>query len=152
MKLLKEELLQIFSWNDFILFSNNLTPKNKGDIFEYLTKFILLTRPEYNSILKEVWIQQEGFPIDIREKLNLPSSDEGIDLIAETISGEYWAIQCKFKRKNQTPTYKELSTFSNLANNYCKNISLALLVHTGEKGVKKRKLLVSCHIYIDVNI
>jgi predicted helicase len=134
-------LSEINSWDDFFSYANTLTEKGKGDIFEYLTKLILTTRPEYSLMLKNVWIQQEGIPKEIREKVNLPTSDEGIDIVAETFTGEYWAIQCKFKGQNQTPTYKELSTFGNLANNYCKNISLALLVHTGEKGVRKRILL-----------
>lgn len=136
-KILKE----ISSWGDFFTFTNSLLEKEKGDLFESLTKLILTTKPEYSSILKNVWIQREGIPTDIKEKLNLPSTDEGIDLVAETFTGEYWAIQCKFKGQNQAPTYRELATFGNLANNYCTNISLALLVHTGEKGVRKRKLL-----------
>lgn len=141
MHTVSKKLLEINSWNEFFSFANTLNEKGKGDIFEYLTKLILTTKPEYRLILKNVWIQQEGIPKEIREKVNLPTSDEGIDIVAETFTGEFWAIQCKFKGQNQTPTYKELSTFGNLANNYCKNISLALLVHTGEKGVRKRKLL-----------
>ena len=137
----KSKLSEIFSWNDFFFYANTLTEKGKGDIFETLTKLILITRPEYSSIVKNVWIQREGVPKDIRERINLPLTDEGIDLIAETFHGEFWAIQCKFKGQNQIPTYKELSTFGNLANNYCKNIAFALLVHTGEKGVRKRILL-----------
>jgi len=136
-----KKLSVINSWNEFLSFANTLKEKEKGDIFESLTKLILITKPEYSTILKNVWIQHEGIPKEIREKINLPTSDEGIDIVAETFTGEYWAIQCKFKGLNQTPNYKELSTFGNLANNYCKNISLALLVHTGEKGVRKRKLL-----------
>jgi len=136
-----KNLSEIGSWNDFFSYANTLTEKGKGDIFEYLTKLILTTKPEYCLILKNVWIQQEGIPKEIREIVNLPTSDEGIDIVAETFTGEYWAIQCKYKGQNQAPTYKELSTFGNLANNYCKNISLALLVHTGEKGVRKKILL-----------
>ena len=136
-----KKLSEINSWDEFFSHANTLKEKGKGDIFETLTKLILTTRPEYSLTLKNVWIQHEGIPKDIREKLNLPTSDEGIDIVAETFTGEFWAIQCKFKGKNQTPTYKELSTFGNLANSYCKNISLALLVHTGEKGVKKQKYL-----------
>jgi predicted helicase len=136
-----KQLTEINSWDDFFSHANALSEKGKGDIFETLTKLVLTTRPEYTLILKNVWIQQEGIPRDIREKLNLPTSDEGIDIVAETFTGEFWAIQCKFKGQNQTPTYKELSTFGVLANSYCKNISLALLVHTGEKGVKKQKYL-----------
>lgn len=130
----------IFSWSDFFSYANKLKEKEKGDIFENLTKLILVTKPEYNSILRNVWLYNE-IPNKIRDKLNLPSRDEGIDLVTETIQGQYWAIQCKFKGQNQSPTYKELSTFTYMANNYCKNISLALLVHTGERGVRKRQLL-----------
>jgi len=53
--------------------------------------------------------------------------NEGIDIVSETFQGQYWAVQCKFKGHNQSPTFKELSTFSQLENSYCKNISLALL-------------------------
>ena len=134
------KLSEIYSWTDFFSFANSLKEKEKGDLFECLTKQILVTKPEYNSILKNVWLFND-IPSGVRDKLNLPSRDEGIDLVTETIQGHYWAIQCKFKGQNQSPTYKELSTFTQLANNYCKNISLALLVHTGEKGVRKRHLL-----------
>ena len=141
MSIYRNNLTEINSWEQFFSYANTLTEKGKGDVFEYLTKLILTTKSEYISVLKDVWIQHEGIPTEIINKLNLPNTDEGIDIIAETFTGEYWAIQCKYKGRNQTPTYKELSTFGNLANNYCKNISLALLVHTGEKGVRKRKLL-----------
>jgi predicted helicase len=136
-----KKLSEINSWDGFFKYANSLVNGEKGYLFETLTKHILTTKPEYSTILKNVWIQSEGIPSDIRERLNLPTTDEGIDLIAETFSGEFWAVQCKFKGKNEAPTYKEISTFTNLANLHCKNISLALLVHTGEKGVRKRKLL-----------
>ncbi len=134
------KLSEIYSWTDFFSFANSLKEKEKGDLFEFLTKQILITKPEYNSILKNVWLYNE-VPTEIRDKLNLPPRDEGIDIIAEAIQGHYWAIQCKFKGHSESPTYKELSTFAQLANNYCKNISLALLVHTGERGVQKYELL-----------
>jgi superfamily II DNA or RNA helicase len=141
MKNIKETLLNINSWDQFFTHANSLTEKEKGDIFEQLTYLILVTRPEYASVLKNVWLQGQQMPQKVRDRINLPNTDLGIDLVAETIRGEFWAIQCKFKGQNQTPTYKEISTFSYLANTYCKSISLAVLVHTGEKGVKKKSLL-----------
>jgi superfamily II DNA or RNA helicase len=137
----EKNLSDIHSWDNFFDFANSLTEKQKGGLFEKLTYLILKTKPEYSSILKNVWIHNREIPKEICEQLNLPDLDEGIDLIAETFRGEFWAIQCKFKGQNQSPTYKELSTFTYLANTYCKRISLALLVHTGEKGVKKRHLM-----------
>ncbi len=135
-----KKILEINSWSDFFSYVNSLKEKEKGDLFEFLTKQILIAKPEYCSKIKNVWLYNE-IPTVTRDKLNLPSRDEGIDIVAETFQGQYWAIQCKFKGHNQSPTYKELSTFSQLANNYCKNISLALLVHTGERGVRKSHLL-----------
>lgn len=140
MSALSNKLSEINSWSDFFAYANSISEKGKGDLFEHVTKLILTTKPEYNSILNNVWLYNE-IPNHIRKKLHLPSRDEGIDLIAETYDEKYWAIQCKFKGHNEAPTYKELSTFGQLANNYCKNISLALLVHTGEKGVRKSHLL-----------
>jgi superfamily II DNA or RNA helicase len=120
---------------------NKKSEFEKGKIFEELTYLALTTKSTYTSILKNVWIHGKGMPSAIQTKLNLPKTDEGIDLVAETYSGEFWAIQCKFKGKNQSPTYKELSTFTHLAHSHCKHISTALLVHTGERGVKKKGLL-----------
>ena len=141
MKSITKKLLDFNSWDTFFSYANSLSANDKGYIFEILTELILTTKPEYSSVLKNVWLHNDGIPKEIREALNLPTTDEGIDIVAETFNGEYWAIQCKFKGQNQPPNYKELSTFGNLANNYCKNVSLALLVHTGEKGVRKKKLL-----------
>ncbi|MDC0579111.1 DEAD/DEAH box helicase family protein, partial [Candidatus Pelagibacter ubique] len=76
---------------------------------------------------------------------NLPNTDEGIDLIAETFDKEYWAIQCKYRSNpNETLTVKgDLSTFNNLAFTYCKNITHAIVCATVNKPPKKIKLLKS---------
>jgi len=128
-------------WKQTFASLNKLSEFEKGKYFEELTYLVLTTKPVYTSLLNNVWIHGKGMPSSISKKLNLPRTDEGIDLIAETFSGEYWAIQCKFKGANQSPTYKELSTFTHLAHTHCKNISMALLVHTGERGVRKKHLL-----------
>jgi predicted helicase len=121
--------------------SINLRNHKKGKEFEVLTSNVLKNHPIYASKVKDVWILRDGAPKDLIKKLNLPSPDEGIDLIAKTYTGEYWAIQCKFKSSMHPPTMKELATFNNLANTHCKNISLAILFHTGERGVRKRYLM-----------
>ena len=141
MKNIEILLLGINSFDDFFNLAPSLNEKDKGDLFEKLTFLVLTTKPEYVSLIKNVWLQGKDMPQNIRELVNLPNTDEGIDLIAETYRGEFWAIQCKFKGKNQPPTYKELSTFTYLANSHCRNISMALLVHTGSKGVRKKSLL-----------
>ena len=70
------------------------TDGEKGHVFERLTQLYLQTAPEYRTKLQHVWLLRE-VPADIRRRLNLPGPDEGIDLIARTRRGEYWAIQIK---------------------------------------------------------
>jgi len=65
--------------------------KVKGDIFELLTRLYLQIDPRYVSKLKTVWLYNE-VPTNTLKKLNLPTNDMGIDLIAETYSDEYWAM------------------------------------------------------------
>jgi predicted helicase len=101
----------------------------------------LQTAPEYRTELQHVWLLRE-VPPDIRRRLNLPNPDEGIDLIARTRRGEYWAIQSKFRSQRDRPlTRRELGTFSSLAFNTCDNIALAVVAHTATKPISKRHLM-----------
>ncbi len=50
----------------------------------------LQTDPQYASLFRYVWLWSE-FP----GKLDLGGGDTGIDLVALTWGGDYWAIQCK---------------------------------------------------------
>ncbi len=136
------------SWKDLnetlSMLSKSKQPKLAGDIFEHLTKLYLQTAPQYKSKLRKVYLEKE-VPSNLRKKLNLPDSDEGIDLIAETNDKEYWAIQCKYRSdSNETLTVKEdLSTFNNLAFTHCKNITHGIVCATVNKPPKKIKLLKS---------
>ena len=136
------------SWKDLNKTLESFTKSNRaklaGDIFEYLTKLYLETAPQYKSKLRKVYLEKE-VPSNLRKKLNLPDTDEGIDLIAETNDKEYWAIQCKYRsNSNETLTIKEdLSTFNNLAFTHCKNITHGIVCATVNKPPKKIKLLKS---------
>ncbi len=66
------------------------TEREKGGKFERLMKGYLLTSPMYAKTLKTVWLWGE-FPF----RSQFGGSDLGIDLVAQTYEGEYWAIQCK---------------------------------------------------------
>jgi predicted helicase len=82
--------------------------KDKGDIFELLTKLYLQIVPRYVSKLKTTWLFNE-IPINTLKKLNLPTKDMGIDLVAETNEGEYWAIQSKYKAdESKSLTWREI--------------------------------------------
>jgi len=59
----------------------------------------------------------------------------GIDLIAETHEGEYWAIQCKYKAdETKSLTWREISTFQSLAFSKAKGISFGLIATTVDRS------------------
>jgi predicted helicase len=130
------------SWSDFWERAKRLpTDREKGAVFERLTQIYLETTPEYQTELRHVWTLPE-VPPDVRRRLNLPARDEGIDLIAYTRHGKYWAIQSKFRSRSDKPlNRKELGTFSSLAFNTCSNIAFAVVAHTASKPVSKRHLM-----------
>ncbi len=66
------------------------TERDKGNRFERLIRNYLKTSKKYNILLKEVWLWNE-FPY----RKEFGGSDTGIDLVALTNDGQYWAIQCK---------------------------------------------------------
>ena len=125
-------------------YTKNKQTKLAGDIFELVVKLFLQTNPKYKTKLKNVWLLKEVNE-KIKQKLNLPDEDEGIDLIAETFDKRYWAIQAKYRSNpKETLTLSGsggLATFNSLAFNYCKNISHGLVCTTVEKPPKKIKLL-----------
>lgn len=67
----------------------SITEKEKGTDFERLMKLWFLTDPRYSN-LEKVWLWEE-FPC----RKDFGGKDLGIDLVARTEYGDYWAIQCK---------------------------------------------------------
>ena len=103
------------SWADFQAKLRDLSEKQKGDVFEHLVKAYLLLEPEYASKLKRVWLCRE-VPQAVARKLKLPATDQGIDLVAETNDGEFWAVQCKYRQDtDHSLNWREISTFTGLA-------------------------------------
>ncbi|MDB2613620.1 DEAD/DEAH box helicase family protein [Chlamydiales bacterium] len=120
-------------WQDFNHKISYLSPKDKGICFELLTKYYLTINSKYRSTLTQVWLLEE-VPENVKTHLNLPECDEGIDLIAETKEGDYWAVQCKYRStENSSLSRRELSTFTDLSFNICKNISHALICTNSKK-------------------
>lgn len=68
----------------------SFSERDKGDRFERLMQAYLKTDPKYAFLFKKVWLWSE-FP----GKDDLGGGDTGIDLVALTFDGDYWAIQCK---------------------------------------------------------
>jgi len=121
------------SWTDIHARWGSYTEKEKGDRFEDLTQCYLQVEPEYSSKLKHVW-RIEEVPQAVAKALRLPSTDKGIDLVAETREGEYWAIQCKYRQNtDQQLTHTDISTFTSLTFQACKGFSFALVCSTTER-------------------
>lgn len=98
--------------------------KDKGERFERLIKAYLLTDPKYAVKFKKIWLWSE-FP----SKSDLGGQDTGIDLVAQTNEGDYWAIQCKCYKESaiidkpavdsflstSSRTFKDVETFQTTA-------------------------------------
>tara|TARA_B100001121_G_scaffold309318_1_gene335770 strand:- start:116 stop:3715 length:3600 start_codon:yes stop_codon:yes gene_type:complete len=118
-------------------FEKSLTSYKKNEHksgfgFEELTKWYLENSPQYKSMFEVVW-HWDDLPFEW-------GSDDGIDLIAKTISGEFWAIQSK----NYDPKYyikkSDIDSFLSASNR--PEISYRLLIGTTDNlGPKARKTL-----------
>ena len=80
--------------------------RNLGYSFEKLMKAYLEIAPEYNGKFKEVWLW-EDFPY----RRDFSGKDTGIDLVALTTEGDYWAIQCKCYAKDARITKDGVDSF-----------------------------------------
>jgi hypothetical protein len=132
-----ESLLQSIrgcvSWHDIQAKWQNLSEKRKGDLFEELVKAYLQLDPEYASKLKHVWLGSE-VPQAIARKLKLPATDQGIDIVTETHDGEFWAVQCKYRKDtDHSLTWRDLSTFTGLAFGVCQGFSFGIVCSTTER-------------------
>lgn len=106
-KILAELLKGVHSWSElkpkfskFNTSSTDITNKTTraGKLFEYFTKLCFLYdrefAEEYNC--KDIFLYEE-IPPQIKEKLNLPNIEHGIDLLIIDNEEKVIAIQCKFK-------------------------------------------------------
>ncbi|MBI5964676.1 MAG: DEAD/DEAH box helicase [Chloroflexi bacterium] len=73
----------------------SFSERDKGDRFERLMQAYLQTDPKYAYKFKKVWLWTE-----FSGRTDLGGSDTGIDLVALTHEGDYWAIQCKCFQKD----------------------------------------------------
>lgn len=83
----------------------SFSERDKGDRFERLIQAYLYTDPRYSHLTK-IWLWSD-FPY----RNDFGGHDVGIDLVAETAEGEYWAIQCKCYQESNRITKEEVDTF-----------------------------------------
>lgn len=109
--------------------------RDKGTSFENLMKNYLLIEPKYSAYIEEVWTWKE-FPY--RNAVG----DTGIDLVARTFEGEFWAIQCKFYEENYAISKADVDTFLAISSKSfnvggCKtSYSYRLIISTTDKYSK----------------
>ena len=93
--------------------------RDKGDRFERLMQTYLQTDPKYAYTFKYVWMWNE-FP----GKKDFGGKDTGIDLVAMTFEGDYWAIQCKCYSEDATIDKKSVDSFLSTSSREFKNDQL----------------------------
>lgn len=91
--------------------NESVTEHDKGAKFEKLIKRWFLTVPEYANVLDKVWLWEE-FP----GKESMGGVDLGIDLVAKTDEGKFWAIQCKCYKDDAVISKKMVDSFIANAN------------------------------------
>lgn len=130
---IRDILASVKNWVQFEEQAASLGNTQKGQLFEHLIKHFLELDPKYQSKLEKVWLFVD-VPHDVRQAIGLPPIDQGIDLIAVTRDGEYWAIQAKYRTDTLSAlSWPEVATFAGLAFGTCKQISFGLLCTTTER-------------------
>jgi predicted helicase len=84
----------------------SFSERDKGDRFERLMQAYLYTDPKYAHRFKKVMLWNE-FPY----RKDLGGNDTGIDLVAQTVEGDYWAIQCKCFQEDATISKGDVDSF-----------------------------------------
>lgn len=114
----------------------SFSERDKGDRFERLMQAFLQTYPLYKNQLCHVWLWNE-FPF--RDRMS--AIDVGIDLVAQTYEGEYWAIQCKCFQEGAEIDKPKVDSFLTTSSRYFTDdngnklsFSLRLWIDTTEKG------------------
>ena len=124
---------RVLSWDQFDEAAASLGNAQKGLLFEHLVKHYLELDPKYQSKLEKVWLLGE-VPHEVCQAIELPATDQGIDLVAVTRDGEYWAIQAKYRTDIVIAlSWPEVATFAGLAFGTCKKISFGLICTTTER-------------------
>ncbi|MBF8456167.1 DEAD/DEAH box helicase [Kaistella sp. G5-32] len=97
----------------------SFSERDKGERFERLMKAYLLTDPKYAHQFAKVWMWNE-FP----SKADLGGKDTGIDLVALTNDGDFWAVQCKCYAEDTVIDKKSVDTFLSTSSRSFKNLNL----------------------------
>ena len=93
--------------------------RDKGDKFERLMQAYLQTDPRYADLFTNVWLWN-----DFLARRDFGGKDTGIDLVARTSSGDYWAIQCKCFQDSATIDKPAVDSFLSTSSKHFKDDQL----------------------------
>jgi predicted helicase len=93
--------------------------RDKGDRFERLMQAYLQTDPRYADLFSHVWLWNE-FPA----RRDFGGKDTGIDLVARTTSGDYWAVQCKCYQEDAVIDKPAVDSFLSTSSRHFKDDQL----------------------------
>lgn len=135
-KLSKDIILKSNSWGNFNSNISDLSESEQGKVFENLCLYFFKVEPKFKILVDKIWNtkESESIPIEIKEYINLPDTDEGIDYIIQTKQGKIWSVQSKFHTNPEKNILrKELGTFYDSSFRTCKNIEFAITI-TNARG------------------
>ena len=96
--------------------SESFSEKDKGTKFERLVRDYFRTSKRFIEQLDQVWLWND-FPF----RKDFGGKDLGIDLVAKTKDGSYWAIQCKCYNENTVINKAAVDTFISMSGRTFKN-------------------------------
>lgn len=104
-----------------------LDERDKGGLFETLTKSWLEISPEYSDLFDKIWTYA-----DWAQENDIPKNDIGIDLVArDAETQEFCGIQCKFYAADHTVQKKDIDSFFTALSR--KHFTSGLIFSTSEK-------------------
>jgi len=116
----------------------SVSERHKGYRFERLMQSFLKTYPIYEGEFTDIWLWDE-FPS--RTDFGAGDKDLGIDLVAKTKNGDYWAVQCKCYQENASIDKPKVDTFL--------STSGKSFYDTQQAG---KKVNFACRLWIDTTI
>lgn len=109
-QILKDALTYKKSWEELQKSIGSIeSTKDKGDAFEYVAAYYFKYFGSKFEV-KNVYMRHE-IPEKIIRHIKLENTDYGVDGVIERSDGKLTAYQVKFRTEQESPSYRELSTF-----------------------------------------
>lgn len=124
---------------EYIIRKNSKNTVQLGEHFANLCKYFFDNSKYFKSIFRRTW--------HWRDWPYCWGRDKGIDLVAQTYSGDYWAIQAKGYEKKYSPNKKDFDTFLSESERKNKDnelfFSTRLMIASSWKTIETKNFLES---------